>query len=62
MLGAFADRFGRRPLLLFSIAAYAAFSLLIALVQDFTVLLALRGTQGVLTAGLMVVPTAIIRD
>lgn len=60
--GAFADRFGRRPLLLLSLAAYALFSLLIALVQDFTVLLAARAAQGVLTAGLMVVPTAIIRD
>ncbi|MBT2132719.1 multidrug effflux MFS transporter [Croceibacterium sp. LX-88] len=60
--GAFADRFGRRPLLLFSLAAYTVFSLLIALVQDFYVLLALRGMQGMLTAGLMVVPTAIIRD
>jgi DHA1 family bicyclomycin/chloramphenicol resistance-like MFS transporter len=60
--GAFADRFGRRPLLLLSLGAYAAFSVLIALVQDFTTLLVLRGLQGMLTAGLMVVPTAIIRD
>jgi DHA1 family bicyclomycin/chloramphenicol resistance-like MFS transporter len=60
--GAFADRFGRRPLLLFSLGAYTLFSLLIALVDNFTVLLALRGIQGVLTAGLMVVPNAIIRD
>ena len=60
--GAFADRFGRRPLLLLSLGAYAAFSLLIALVEDFDVLLVLRCIQGVLTAGLMVVPNAIIRD
>ncbi len=60
--GAFADRFGRRPLLLLSLASYLVFSLLIALVNNFTLLLALRGIQGVLTAGLMVVPTAIIRD
>jgi DHA1 family bicyclomycin/chloramphenicol resistance-like MFS transporter len=60
--GAFADRFGRRPLLLLSLASYAVLSLSIALVQDFTVLLVLRGVQGVLTAGLMVVPNAIIRD
>src|SRR5690606_7157001 len=46
--GAFADRFGRRPLLLLSLAAYALFSLLIALVHDFGVLLALRAAQGVL--------------
>src|SRR5688572_2747530 len=60
--GAFADRFGRRPLLLFSLASYAVFSLLIALVSDFSVLLVLRGLQGMLSAGLMVVPMAIIRD
>lgn len=60
--GAFADRFGRRPLLMLSLASYALFSLLISLVDDFTVLLVLRGVQGVLTAGLMVVPNAIIRD
>jgi len=60
--GAFADRFGRRPLLLLSLASYAVFSLLISLVGDFTALLVLRVIQGVLTAGLMVVPMAIIRD
>src|SRR5688500_2411109 len=60
--GSFADRFGRRPLLLLSLASYAVFSLLIALVEDFDVLLVLRVIQGVLTAGLMVVPNAIIRD
>jgi MFS transporter, DHA1 family, multidrug resistance protein len=60
--GAFADRFGRRPLLLFSVASYTVLSLLISWVQDFTMLLVLRGIQGVLTAGLMVVPNAIIRD
>ncbi|HYD23767.1 MAG TPA: multidrug effflux MFS transporter [Croceibacterium sp.] len=60
--GAFADRFGRRPLLMLSLGTYAAFSLLIAMVRDFDVLLVLRGIQGVLTAGLMVVPNAIIRD
>jgi DHA1 family bicyclomycin/chloramphenicol resistance-like MFS transporter len=60
--GAFADRFGRRPLLLLSLAAYTAFSLMIALVDNFSVLLLLRGMQGILTAGLMVVPNAIIRD
>lgn len=60
--GAFADRFGRRPLLLFSLGSYALLSVLISLVQDFTTLLVLRGIQGVLTAGLMVVPNAIIRD
>ncbi|KHL26485.1 Bcr/CflA subfamily drug resistance transporter [Croceibacterium mercuriale] len=60
--GSLADRFGRRPVLFVSLAAYAACSLLIAAIHSFEVLLALRGIQGVLCAGLMVVPTAIIRD
>ncbi len=60
--GAIADRFGRRPLLLFSLACYGVLSLLIAMVRDFDTLLVLRGIQGMLTAGLMVVPNAIIRD
>src|SRR5688572_27062668 len=34
--GAYADRFGRRPLLLLSLASYAVLSLLISWVQDFT--------------------------
>jgi len=60
--GVYADRFGRRPLVLFSLFAYALFSALVVLVNDFTVLLVMRGLQGVLSAGLMVVPIAIIRD
>jgi DHA1 family bicyclomycin/chloramphenicol resistance-like MFS transporter len=60
--GSFADRFGRRPLLLLSLGSYTVLSLLIALIHDFTLLLVARGVQGLLTAGLMVVPMAIIRD
>ena len=40
--GALADRFGRRPVLLSSIAAYSLLSLAIAFVNDFTTLLVLR--------------------
>lgn len=60
--GSFADRFGRRPLLLFALGVYVVFSLLVSLVHDFTVLLVLRGMQGLLGSGLAVVPMAIIRD
>lgn len=60
--GAFADRFGRRPLLIFALAAYAVLSLVLALIDDFTVMVVLRGLQGVVCAGLTVVPSAIVRD
>lgn len=60
--GVLADRYGRRPILLFSILIYAAISLLCALVTQFEVMIALRMTQAFLTAGLSVLPAAIIRD
>ena len=60
--GVYADRFGRRRMILFALGAYATFSTLISFAQDFTVLLVLRGAQGLLSAGLMVVPIAAIRD
>jgi len=60
--GAFADRYGRRPLLFFSLCTYALLSLFISVVQSFDMLLIARGLQGVLSAGLLVVPMAIIRD
>ena len=41
--GALADRFGRRPVLLSSIAGYSLLSLAIAFVHDFNTLLVLRG-------------------
>lgn len=60
--GALADRFGRRPVLFISLAAYVALSAACALVTDFTVLLVLRALQALTSAGLSVLPTAIIRD
>ena len=60
--GVYADRFGRRKLVLFSLAAYALFSASVVLVNDFRLLLVIRGLQGLFSAGLMVVPIAIIRD
>jgi len=60
--GSFADRYGRRPLLFFSLTAYALLSLLMAMVDRFDLLLAGRAAQGVLSAGIMVVPMAVIRD
>ena len=60
--GAFADRFGRRPVLFIGLAAYILLSLACAVVTDYTTLLALRLVQGVSCAGLSVVPAAIVRD
>ncbi len=60
--GAFADRFGRRPILAVALIAYIALSLACALVTDYETLLALRLVQGLSCAGLSVVPAAIVRD
>ncbi|RJY10382.1 Bcr/CflA family efflux MFS transporter [Aurantiacibacter aquimixticola] len=60
--GAFADRFGRRPVLATALIAYITLSLACALVTNYTALLVLRLVQGVLCAGLSVVPAAIVRD
>lgn len=60
--GAFADRFGRRPVLFVGLVSYVVLSLACALVTDFTSLLVLRLVQGIACAGLSVVPTAIVRD
>ncbi len=60
--GSYADRYGRRPILFFSLACYAGFSLLVALLHDFEWLLWARGVGGILGAGLMVAPMAIVRD
>lgn len=60
--GAFADRFGRKPVLMFSLAGYSVLSLAIAFIHDFDTLLIARGVQGLVSGGLMVAPTAILRD
>ncbi|MBI1402223.1 MAG: MFS transporter [Porphyrobacter sp.] len=60
--GAFADRFGRRPVLFASLGAYVALSLACALVGDYWTLVALRGLQGFCAAGIIALPPAIIRD
>ncbi len=60
--GSYADRYGRRPILLLSLACYTGFALLVAMLHDFEMLLWARGIGGVLGAGLMVAPMAIVRD
>lgn len=60
--GSLADRFGRRPVLFFALAAYVVTALFSAVAWSFDALLASRVTMGFLTAGLGVLPGAIIRD
>ncbi|WP_309622029.1 multidrug effflux MFS transporter [Novosphingobium sp.] len=60
--GALADRYGRRPVLFGALGCYAVLALVCALVQDFNTLLLARGLQALLSAGLSVLPSAIVRD
>lgn len=60
--GAFADRFGRRPVLALGLISYVVLSLACAFVTQFEWLIGLRLMQGIACAGLSVVPAAIVRD
>ncbi len=60
--GSLADRYGRRPVLMGSFLGYGLLAVGCAVVRDFTTLLVLRAVQAVASAGLSVLPGAIIRD
>ncbi|MEM6475642.1 MAG: multidrug effflux MFS transporter [Pseudomonadota bacterium] len=60
--GALADRYGRRPILLGSIAVYILLSIASALVTTYDALIAIRAAQGFFGAGIVALPPAIIRD
>ncbi len=60
--GFLADRYGRRPVLFCSLGLYLVFGLGCALARDFSTLLVLRTLQAIGSAGLVVLPSAIIRD
>lgn len=60
--GAFADRFGRRPVLFLALGCYIGFSIACALATSFEMLLVLRALQGFSAAGIVALPPAIIRD
>lgn len=60
--GPLADRFGRRPVLLTSLAVGVAFNLLAALSATYALLLAARVAAGVATASSRVLTTSIVRD
>lgn len=60
--GVLADRFGRKPVIVFSLCAYVVFSLVCALVSSFFMLLVARGLMGFFSAALLVLPMTVIRD
>lgn len=60
--GALADRYGRRPVLMFAFGSYIVLGIGCALVANFTMLLVLRAAQAIASAALSVLPSAIIRD
>ncbi|KLE34725.1 multidrug effflux MFS transporter [Aurantiacibacter luteus] len=60
--GSFADRYGRRPIILFALAAACVLNLLVATLTHFGTMLFVRGLTGLLCAGLLVAPMAIVRD
>ena len=60
--GVLADRYGRRPVLLTCFAGYIVLAIGCALVTSFTMLLVLRALMALASAGLAVLPSAIIRD
>ena len=60
--GPLADRYGRRPVIMATLAIFIVTAIGCALVHDFQSLIALRFIQGFCCSGLAVLPPAIIRD
>ena len=60
--GLAADRFGRRPVLIFSLALYTLGSFTAALAPSFLLLLLARAAQGVGAAGAQVLSVSVVRD
>ena len=60
--GPLADRFGRKPVLLFGCVIYVAFSALAAFAPSFELLILARALQGIGAAATRALPNSIIRD
>ena len=60
--GPLSDRYGRKPVLLASLALYIGFGLLCAAAASFTLLLAARMAQGAAAASTRVLVVSIVRD
>lgn len=56
------DRYGRKPIILWSLLAYVLFSLLGALSTSFPLLIAARAAQGVAGAATRVITISAVRD
>jgi MFS transporter, DHA1 family, multidrug resistance protein len=62
LYGPLADRFGRKPVLIVTLAGFVAASLFAARAQDFDALIAARILQGLMSASSRVLAVAIVRD
>tara|TARA_R110000787_G_scaffold111730_1_gene220629 strand:- start:4602 stop:5861 length:1260 start_codon:yes stop_codon:yes gene_type:complete len=62
LYGSLADRYGRKPVLLVTIAIYTLFGILCALAWDYQLLLIGRFIQGLAAAAMGVLANSIIRD
>lgn len=62
LYGPLADRFGRRPILLFGFGFYFAVTILAAVASSIEMLLAVRLLHGLAAAAVSVIPRSIIRD
>jgi len=62
LYGPLADRFGRRPILLFGFGLYFLAALLAATASSIHMLLGVRLLQGLVAAAVSVIPRSIIRD
>src|ERR1700761_9503011 len=60
--GPLADRFGRRPVLLFGLSLYSVVALIAACATSLPMLLGLRLLQGLVAAAVSVIPRSIVRD
>jgi DHA1 family bicyclomycin/chloramphenicol resistance-like MFS transporter len=60
--GILADRFGRKPLLLFGVAAYACFSVFAAFANSLETMIIARALQGAGAAAAQVLCVSIVRD
>ncbi|MBS1252736.1 MAG: Tetracycline resistance protein, class C [Anaerolineales bacterium] len=62
VMGSFADRFGRRPLVLVSLAAFAAANVGFLFAPSTEVFIAVRALEGALTAGLFPAAMGVVAD